>query len=234
MKKLALIWCLSAPEDEPLKTEIIDSFGSENNWDVLSPDDDVFLSKAVGYDGYVISGSPRSVVDDAETQFVKNVLTLIREVRDTSASPIVGICFGAQSLATALGGKVGRNPGGVFKLGVDSLTWTGPAQRWAETSKFAVLVQSHGECVLELPPDSVHLASSATISHEIFLTHGRFLGVQGHPEADNALLRHFMTYHRSHFDADAWQAIEREADQPLSREPVIALGRRLIGEGTLL
>lgn len=234
MRELALIWCLSTPEDEPIKTAIMESFGPENNWDVLSPDDDAFLSKAGCYDGYVISGSPRSVVDDAETPFVKNVLMLIRNVRDTSTSPIVGICFGAQSLAAALGGQVSRNPRGVFKLGVDPLAWTAAAQRWPETSEPAVLVQSHGECVVELPPDSVHLASSATVSHEIFLTHGRFLGVQGHPEVDNALLRRrFMTHHRSLFDADAWQAIEQEADRPLSREPVVALGRRLIEEGAL-
>lgn len=237
MKKIALIWCDPVAEAAGLKESLHQVFRSDGQaWDVLSPEDEDFIERASTYDAYVISGSPRSVVDDAQSTLVRNTLNLIRKLRDTSSVPILGICFGAQSLAEALGGKVGPNPSGQFKLGVDTLKWTADADvtRWPEIAGPAALVQSHGECVLMLPPNSLHLASSAITEHEIFLIEDRFLGVQGHPEINNDLLRKvFMAYHRPLFDDAQWGAVQAQADQPLERDAVIALGRRLLTEGAL-
>ncbi len=235
MTKIALIWCDPTPEAAVLKDGLEQAFRSDGQtWDVLSPKDENFGERATGYDGYVISGSPRSVVEDADSPMVRRTLDLIRHVQAESDAPIVGVCFGAQSLAQALGGNVGRNTGGDFKLGVDDLDWTAEAGDWTETGVRPVLVQSHGECVLTLPPESVRLASSATTSNEIFLTENRFLGVQGHPEVDTDLLKSlFMAFHRSDFEDERWRAVEVEAERPLEREPVKTLGRRLLAEGVL-
>jgi GMP synthase-like glutamine amidotransferase len=88
--------------------------------------------------------------------------------------------------------------------------------------------------VLELPPHAEILASSSTVPHEIFLIHHRFLGVQGHPEVDREGLREgFMPLHRALFDAERWQIVEQESRQPVERDAVIALGRRLLSNGYL-
>ncbi|KAH2775473.1 hypothetical protein KXW38_002024, partial [Aspergillus fumigatus] len=86
---------IAAEGDEPptaefkrMKNGIMQAFGPDDHWDVLTPDDDDFLDAVGRYDGYVISGSARSVIDDAETPFVKNLLALIRGVRDKSSSPM--------------------------------------------------------------------------------------------------------------------------------------------------
>jgi len=84
--------------------------------------------QAVDYSGYVISGSPRSVVDDADTLLVRNLLAFLREQAESGSAPVVGLCFGSQAIAAALGGRVGKNPSERFKLGVDQLQWSTQAQ----------------------------------------------------------------------------------------------------------
>ena len=237
MKKIALIWCGDIPGEKSLSESIERALRSDGQrWDILSPNDKDFLARAPHYEGYVISGSPKSVIEDAESPFVKKLFIFIREVYEHSLSPIIGLCFGSQAIAVALGGKVKRNLGGHFKLGVESLTWnaTADSSRWPETTLPAVLVKSHGECVSLLPRGSIQLASSITTENEIFLIDERFLGIQGHPEANNHLLRQgFMPYYESMFDNEQWLVIERESKQELHSQPVLDLGRRLLNRGRL-
>ena len=206
------------------------------DWEVLSPGDHGFLDKAGAHDGYVVSGSEKSVVDDAATPFVSNLLAFLSAVKTQSSSPVLGICFGAQALAAALGGKVDRNPDRSFRLGVEPLQWAAgiDVERWPEAGMPSALVASHGECVTQLPADSTPLAGSATIGHEIFLLGDRCLGVQGHPEIDSRMLTEtFMQFHRSMFDDTQWAAIEQESRSPVHRDAVLALGRRLLHDGRL-
>jgi GMP synthase-like glutamine amidotransferase len=232
MKKIAVVCCA-----DKLPGSLMETFGSDGqHWDKLMPDIDGFVAAARGYDGYVISGSPKSVNDDRATPMVRNVLALINDVYTSSSAPILGICFGSQAIAAAFGGHVGRNPGGHFRLGVDELIWAGRMDRASspETLRPSTLIQSHGECVLELPSDSKLLASSSTTPHEIFLVSNRFLGVQGHPEVDNTDLQEtFMPYHRKLFDAAQWQIVETESKRPIEPGAVIELGRRLLADGYL-
>src|SRR5580698_5841438 len=146
MKKIAVVCCA-----DKLPGSLMETFGSEGqHWDNLMPDIDGFVTAARGYDGYVISGSPKSVNDDRATPMVRNVLALISDVYMSSKAPILGICFGSQAIAEAFGGHVGPNPGGHFKLGVDEMIWTGEADRARvpEALRPTVLVESHGESVL--------------------------------------------------------------------------------------
>ncbi|WP_284454468.1 type 1 glutamine amidotransferase [Cupriavidus campinensis] len=238
MKKYAVIWCSDASGDLELQEKMISAFGRENEeWEIIQPVENDFLEKAFDYSGHVISGSPKSVIDDARTPLVSNLLAFLRGAAQRGEGPVVGLCFGAQAIAAALGGQVGRNPSGRFKLGVDRLEWSNEAQVLFGPQVGAgptVLVQSHGECVTTLPPGGVQLASSQTIPHEVFLVNGQFLGIQGHPEVDRQFLQQkFMAYHRALFDDDEWVRVQQESQQALDPERVIALGRRLLDAGRL-
>ncbi len=236
MKKYALVWCSEVAEAD-YREHLVGEFreGSEV-WDILTPADPDLLEKVGDYDGFIISGSEKSVVDDAATDFVSRLLAFLRAVNARSSAPVFGICFGAQAVAAALGGEVGRNPDRKFRLGVESLVWTEHAERLSELSKDGpcTIVQSHGECVTRLPPGSTLLAGSATIPHEVFLVGDRFLAVQGHPEIDTELLQaYFMPLHRSLFDDDRWQQVLQEATLPVHRAPLVSLARRLMEQGRL-
>ena len=236
MKKFALIWCSENPLLDYRDYMLGQLSGGTGQWEVLSPAEPDFLEQAKGFDGYVISGSEKSVVDDRDAPLIQRLFALIQAVRSHSEAPVVGICFGAQALAAALGGRVGRNESGQFRLGVESLTWLAPSTtlQWPEITQDITLVQSHGECVLKMPADSVLLASSASTVHVIFLADNRFLAIQGHPEADASWLRKmFMPFHRDAFNDDEWASIEHESRQPVRREGILALIRRLLKDGHL-
>lgn len=234
MKRYALVWC-SEVASLDYREHMVNQFRQDDEvWDVLTPADPDLIGKATHYDGFIISGSEKSVIDDAATSFVSRLLAFLREIEARSSSPIVGICFGAQALAAALGGEVGRNPDGTFRLGVESMEWTTAAHQLhgQETETMCTVVQSHGECVTRLPPDSTLLASSKTIPHEAFLVGDRFLAVQGHPEIDVRLLQeYFMPLHRSMFDEIRWQDVLRESRLPVYRDPLRLLARRLLDQG---
>ena len=236
MKRYALVWC-SENNNLDYRELMVEEFRHDSEvWDILTPLDPELISKAQSYDGFIISGSEKSVVDDVKTHFVSRLLEFLRTIKTSTKAPIVGICFGAQALAAALGGEVGHNPDQRFRLGVENLAWSPNAARFPELAAetTCMIVASHGECVNRLPPGSTVLAASKTIPHEVFLIDDRFLAIQGHPEIDGQLLQEsFMPLHRPLFDEQSWQSVMQEAKLPVYRAPLIALARRLLEQGRL-
>lgn len=235
-KKFAVIWC---SEVTPLHyaDQMAGIFRREGEqWDIVHPATIDFSQLSIAYDGYVVSGSEKSAVEDVSTPIVSNTIKLLRTIEATSQSPVIGICFGSQVLAVSLGGTVGLNPDQRFRLGVETMQWADnlDTERWPEAEADSTLIASHGECVQQLPPGSTLLARSKTVPHEIFLVGDRFLGIQGHPEMDAALFfEAFDQWHRPFFDDDAWAAVEQEMKLPVHNKSVCALGRRLLDAGTL-
>lgn len=236
MKRFALVWC-SENDALDYRDAMVDEFSNaDEHWDILTPADPDLIEKVHQYDGFIISGSEKSVVDDVDTPFVARLLTFLRAVQEQTTAPVCGICFGAQAVAAALGGEVGRNPDRLFRLGVESLDWTDDGNRLPKLRQAptCTIVESHGECVVQLPPDSTRLAGSATIPHEVFMVGKRFLAIQGHPEIDSPMLReHFMPLHRPLFNEERWQTVLSESTLPVHRTPLLALIRRLLDDGQL-
>ncbi|KXJ15925.1 putative glutamine amidotransferase [Exaiptasia diaphana] len=141
------------------------------------------------FDGFVISGSISSANDNVE--WIVKLLEFIRSAADLSKEKkrpkIVGICFGHQLIAKALGGKVGLNPDKDFVLQTELIEVTIQAFE-AESIKGLFdkgplrAVQSHGECVVELPEGAVSLATSPTCKYEVVQYKENILGFQCHPE----------------------------------------------------
>lgn len=129
-----------------------------------------------GLDAVVVLGSAASVYD--EEPWIAPELAF---VRDTLAAevPVLGICFGGQLLAKALGGTVGPAPDGgeVGWMRVEtSRPSLVPAGPW---------VQFHFDA-FTVPPGATELARSAA-GPQAFLA-GPHLGVQFHPEVDEAIV----------------------------------------------
>jgi GMP synthase-like glutamine amidotransferase len=124
-------------------------------------------------DAIVALGSERSVHASPDPWIAAEVEHL-RAAHDAGV-PVLGICFGAQALAAALGGEVTRAPG--TELGwvaVDGVD--GYGGRW-----FA-----WHEDVFALPPAATELARNATGVQAFAL--GRSAGVQFHPEVTAAIV----------------------------------------------
>ncbi|MCS7023494.1 MAG: hypothetical protein NZV14_01740 [Bryobacteraceae bacterium] len=128
-------------------------------------------------DLWLASGSKASVYEDeawilAFAEFVRALWQ--------AEQPFVGVCFGHQMIAHALGGVTAKNPGG-WCVGVHSFElvatrpWMSPAQ------KKLFLPMSCQDQVQRLPPGAHVLATSARCPVAMFEV-GKMMGIQGHPE----------------------------------------------------
>lgn len=142
--------------------------------------------------GAVITGSP-AMVSDYEGWSVVTAAWL----RDAVAHhvPVLGICYGHQLLADALGGCVAYHPQGpeagvvevnlLPEAGADALLADMPA-----TFPAAVI---HWQSVTTLPPGAVRLAANDFEANHAFRL-GSAWGVQFHPEFDQAAMDAYLEH----------------------------------------
>jgi len=113
-----------------------------------------------------------------------------------SHHPILGICFGHQLLAHALGGIVGNNPRGL-EVGSVPIHLTGEASEDSlfknMPSQFIANV-SHMQSVTKLPDGARLLAYSKREPVHAFSYGADVWGIQFHPEFDAEIVKHFIRY----------------------------------------
>ncbi|MGW3818754.1 type 1 glutamine amidotransferase [Streptomyces sp. NPDC005046] len=134
---------------------------------------------AGAWDLIVSLGAPWSVYDrTAVGSWIDGALALLREAHHLGV-PVLGVCFGAQALATALGGQVEASPRpeiGWVEVDTDdpSLVGPGPWFQW-----------HFDRCVL--PPGAKEVARNEVCVQAFRTAYG--LGVQFHPEITTAMVR---------------------------------------------
>ena len=66
------------------------------------------------YDGFIVGGTPISINEFHKHTFLESEWQYIKKITELN-KPFLGICFGGQLLASALGAEVGKNP--VMEIG---------------------------------------------------------------------------------------------------------------------
>ena len=141
--------------------------------------------------GIVITGSHEQVTDRADWS-ERTASWLVKAVK--REIPILGICFGHQILAYALGGKVDYTPGGP-EFGTVSISLTAASRDDPILGNLPRTVEvqtSHYQSVLELPPKATLLAFSEKDPHSAFRYGPCVWGVQFHPEYDADIATAYM------------------------------------------
>ncbi|MEM8893460.1 MAG: type 1 glutamine amidotransferase [Bacteroidota bacterium] len=140
------------------------------------------LPSVQDYDAYIYTGSKYSVYEDIA--WIHQLTNFTKEVH-TAQKKLVGICFGHQMIAHALGGKVEKSDQG-YLIGVHTFRTSQHSifERQREASlNILMLCQDQ---VTELPADSKVLASSGQCPVGAFMVGSNILGIQGHPEFSKA------------------------------------------------
>lgn len=142
--------------------------------------------------GMVITGSHAMVTDRAA--WSEALAAWLAEVAVPAGLPVLGVCYGHQLLAYALGGEVGYHPVGPEvgtvpvrlkpTAAVDPLLGVLPEAFSAHVT--------HAQSVLRLPPGAVHLAGNAFEPHHAFRVGERAWGLQFHPEFDADIMRTYI------------------------------------------
>jgi GMP synthase-like glutamine amidotransferase len=102
---------------------------------------------------YLVTGSPAGVYDPLP--WIAPLMEFIRAAKDR---PMVGVCFGHQVMAQALGGQVIKSPKG-WGAGLHSYDVVRP-QPWTNGERKVAIPASHQDQVVVQPPASEVVAKS--------------------------------------------------------------------------
>jgi GMP synthase (glutamine-hydrolysing) len=164
-------------------TEVLDSRTSIAPWHLVHVADEADVPTDLDdLTAVIIMGGTMSATSPAEVPWMEAELDLLRTVVARQI-PVLGVCLGAQLLATALGGTVQRRD--APEIGYLPLTRTGDASAdpvmggWQDGAAPLFL---HEDEVTTLPPGAVPLltGSDATAAWRV----GDAWAVQFHPEVD--------------------------------------------------
>ena len=129
-------------------------------------------------DAYVCTGSRYSVYDNLE--WIATLNRFVQQVYE-ARKPFVGICFGHQVLAQALGGAVAKSDFG-WGIGVHEMQILQP-EPWMQPQQSDCRLQyMHADQVQRMPEGSALLASAAHCPVAMFRVGETMLGIEGHPE----------------------------------------------------
>ncbi|MBL4811979.1 MAG: type 1 glutamine amidotransferase [Rhodobacteraceae bacterium] len=169
-------------------------------WDVVNMD---FPPGAHAADGWLITGSLHGAYEDLP--FIAPLEVLIREVI-AAERPLVGICFGHQIIAQALGGKVEKFGDGwaVGPQGYDFGTETLSMNAW------------HQDQVTKPPPGAQVIASNDFCQNAALLYGSDAFTIQPHPEFDHGFITGLITHRGRGTVPDALldNAVENMAKAP--------------------
>ncbi len=179
--------------------------------------------------GVILSGGPESVTAEGPPRAPQAVFEL--------GVPVLGICYGMQTMAQQLGGRV--TPSSEREFGYAEVTVTGASRlldeladrRNAAGDAVLDVWMSHGDRVATLPPGFVPSAATGTIPYAAMSDERRrFYGVQFHPEVTHTpqgarLLERFV---REIAGSDALWSVGNIIEDAIARV------RAQVGQGKVL
>lgn len=177
-------------------------------------------------DAYICSGSKWSVNDD--DLWIRELEYFTRQLYDAQKG-LVGICFGHQLIAKALGGEVEKSPlgWGVGIAHADVLA----RQSWMLPKQDDIaLVVCHQDQVCQLPAGAEVLLSNDFCPNSMFQVDSHFLGLQGHPEFTSEYSAALMEQRRDIIPADtiksAMDSLGQQADDKLIAKWILVFLRQ--------
>ncbi|SFQ97867.1 type 1 glutamine amidotransferase [Poseidonocella sedimentorum] len=181
--------------------------------------DDAFPDSADAAEGWLITGSRHGAYDPLP--WIARLEALIREIV-AAQKPLVGICFGHQIIAQALGGKVEKYARG-WAVGRHGYTLLGEA---------IALNAWHQDQITALPEGAEVVGSSPFCRYAALQYGPRIFSLQPHPEYGPRMLRGLIELRGPNVvPADLLQVAEESLDAPTDAPFVAAhMGAVLRGE----
>lgn len=133
-------------------------------------------------------GGPMSVNDEADLPWLVAEKQAVREAVAREA-PVLGVCLGAQLIASALGSRVYRNP--AKEIGWFPIRAVGDSPSTVRLPPECSVFHWHGE-TFDLPAGAMRLARSAACENQAFQIGRNVVGLQFHlettPESARAIV----------------------------------------------
>lgn len=149
--------------------------GNDFTYVTFSVVDGEFPSGPQEADGWLITGSKHGAYEDHS--WIPPLEELIHDIQD-AGKPLVGVCFGHQIIAQALGGKVEKFAGG----------WSVGRTEYQMGDTTIALNAWHQDQVVTLPENARVLASSDFCANAVLAYGDTIWTVQPHPEFGSAFI----------------------------------------------
>lgn len=144
------------------------------------------------YIAAIISGSHANI--NQRLPWIKQLKNWIITARYSNIS-VLGICFGHQVNAEALGGVVKPNPKGL-NIGISTILLTEEGKKdnlFKLTGKSFETYEYHNYSIKQLPPDAVLLATNENNTIEAFRT-DKIYGIQFHAEFSSEIMKFYLEH----------------------------------------
>jgi GMP synthase-like glutamine amidotransferase len=132
-------------------------------------------------EGWLLTGSRHGVYEDHA--FIPPLEDFIRAAYAAHV-PLVGICFGHQIIAQALGGRVVKHPGG----------WAIGRQDYDFAGESVTMNAWHQDQVQQVPPGATVLASNDFCENAALVYDDRAFTLQAHPEFGDDFVRGLLDH----------------------------------------
>lgn len=143
--------------------------GNDFTFETFSVLDGVFPNGPQDADGWLITGSKHGAYEDHV--WIPPLEDLIRDI-NTSGKPMIGVCFGHQIIAQALGGKVEKFDGG----------WSVGRTEYTLDGNSITLNAWHQDQVVELPKGARVVGASDFCANAMLAYGDTIWTIQPHPE----------------------------------------------------
>ena len=162
-------------------------------------------------------GSPSRSSTYDDLAWIPDTEELLRRIV-SAERPFVGICFGHQMLAQALGGRVAKSDGG-WGVGVQDYEVVGRPAFFGPSAPATVgAIASHKDQVVEAPPGAMIWATSEYCPNAGMTVGERAWTFQGHPEFTAELADAIYASRVELLGADVVERARRSLARQTSRE----------------
>jgi GMP synthase-like glutamine amidotransferase len=236
--KLGILDCdeLAAPLKKDFKCyaemfrRLLDSVDGALELGVYSVLDNEYPAEINECDGYLLTGSKTGVYDSAP--WLEALQEFVRRAY-LSQVPLVGICFGHQMLAHALGGRAQKSElgWGIGALTQQRASMSSPPSWMDEAPEQLCLIYSHQDQVIELPEGAYRLYGSEFCPNGAFYIPGRVLAFQGHPEFTTEYIARLMHSRQERYQAGQYEHALDSLTRPLDNGLVARWIKQFVKDG---
>lgn len=177
--------------------------------------------------GALITGSPGNVTDG--DPWMREAADWVRAAFEQEL-PLLGVCFGHQLMAHALGGQVDYHPRG-REVGTWPIELLPEAQNDPWLSEFPQTFPAqllHEQTVMSPPPGAVVLGRNQHDAHQILRYTPRAMSVQFHPEFTKPIMESYLEVMEERLSSEGHsvpQLRERLSETPHAQATVAAFLR---------
>jgi len=195
-------------------------------FDVVSVPNGDPLPDPASLQAILITGSPAGVYDGLD--WIAPLEDFVRAAY-ARQTPMVGVCFGHQLIAQAMGGRVRKSDKG---WGIGRHVYQVAPGNGVIAEQQLAIACSHQDQVIEAPPQAETILSSSFTPHAgLLYANGTTFSVQPHPEFDTEFAHALCEMHKSHAPESVVAEAKASLEAPLDRAKLGRAMARFLARG---